>query len=263
MAKGKPRTDSKKVPSLVALSGEVTINLDKAPDMPADAERLMVAATSLNVDTPEGFERAGELVLACSNRVTTIETFFEDDKVMANKLHKSITMKISKLTGPYKAVREVLEAKLKVFIRVSEYKDEQIAEEISTSGNALKDDLLKRSKDARMVGDIKLAKELEAQASTVVTDMVIPDSVPEVDGLGLRRPWKGEVENVMELIVAIAEGRVPLVHTVVRGGNAEELPLLEVNESVLNYIAKRLGKDMKIPGCRAYEDISFAASKKG
>ena len=247
-----------------ALAGTISINLDREPDLPKDADRLTLAAATLTVTDEFTYERAADLLKSAVQRITTVEEFFEDSKSLAFKLHKSITSKIAFLTGPYRKVRETLEGKMKVYRLAQDEATKKATEEIQASGTELKQELEKRAEDARMVGNIKLAKELEAQAATVIVDVVLPDSRPDVEGIGERRPWKGKIRNEMELIVAVAEGRYPLMVTIIKkSGEVVEMPILEINQSVVDYICKRTEKDTKIPGIDAYEDLDFSVSRKG
>ena len=100
---------------------------------------------------------------------------------------------------------------------------------------------------------------------------VIPaDFKPVAAGVGERRPWVARVTDPMVLIRAVAEGKVPLMHTIpVRtkvNGKFQDVmtavPVVEINMSVLHYAAKRLGmENIGFPGAVGERDFGLSFRK--
>lgn len=249
---------AKKGPKDPVLAGVISVDMSQVPKLPGDLDRIKLAAETLEVKDDATFKRAAELLKTCAERITLVETEYEQMRVLTNLMHKEVTGKIKKYSGPYVKLRDLLEEKMKPFRLAQIESAKQVQNEIHLAGTELKQELTKQAEEARMVGNIKLARELERQAEEVVTYVIVADTKPDVDGLGERMPWKGVCKNVMQLIAAVAEGRVPLMHTVVRrGGATEELPIIEVNPVVLTYLAKRKGENLALPGCVAELDLQF------
>lgn len=246
---------------VTAISGTITLDLSKASTVPEDSDRLQLAAQVLTIKDDGGFAAAAEIVSTCAKRIRAHEEDWEGSKKLAHEAHASICATLKRLTGPYVKVREVLESKMRVYRNEQERLNAAAQAKIQESGTELKNELLQEAKGLRRMGDIKEAKRLEAQAETVILDVALPDVKPEVPNLQERRPMKGYCDKPMELIVAVAEGRVALLQNIiVRGGGVEEVPIIEINDRALQYLAKSLGEDisLRFPGCRAKAELSFA-----
>jgi hypothetical protein len=215
----------------------------------------------LQVVDDDSYKTGASILEIAATRIAAVEQEFERDKVTAHGMHKSITDRIKRWTDPYRKIRADIEAKLGPYLLQLEAAKATHEEAIKTTGEAAKQDLLEQAKAARRRGDIKAARALEEQAESVMIDVVLPDSIPKVAGLQAKRPWVGVVDAPMELILAVAEGRFPLAHKILVAGKEQEVPILMVSEQVVTYYAKKLEASMKIPGCTAKKDVSFARKK--
>lgn len=75
---------------------------------------------------------------------------------------------------------------------------------------------------------------------------VVPQSeTTKLSGISTRSVWKGRVNDKLALIKAVAEGRA-------------DVALLDVNQQVLDGLAKALKSGLSVPGCEAYEDQSLS-----
>ena len=243
------------------LGGSVTINLDKLPDMPGDKDRLLLAAQTLVVNDDATYARGADLRESAQQRIRTIEAFFESDKKTSHSLWQSICTKIRTLSTPYSSVVMLVEPKMKNWRLEQERVKAETERALAAASEDVQTDLAEQARIARREGDIRTAKALEAQAREVVTDVVLPSTKPEVDNLTERRPWIGVIDKPMETIVAVAEGRVPLLHTITVRGEVREEPLLIVNPAVVTFYAKKLEREMAIPGCHAEQDLTFAGKR--
>jgi hypothetical protein len=242
------------------LSGTITISLDKTPDLPGDKDRILLAAQTLEVVDDATYQRGADLREAALGRVKVVEEFFAADKKTSHGLWKSICDKITLLSAPYKQVLQVIEPKMKTWRLAEEAKIAEAAKEIESANEDVKVDLALQAKLARRNGDIALAKQLEAQMRDIPTEVALPSVKPEVENLTERRAWIGVCDKPMETIVAVAEGRTPLLHVITVRGEVREEPLLIVNPAVVLFYARKLEREMSayLPGCHAEQDLTFA-----
>lgn len=87
-----------------------------------------------------------------------------------------------------------------------------------------------------------------AATAQVMTAPVVEVSVAKVSGISQRSVWKAECTDKAALIAYIA-------------ANPAFLNLVEVNASALNQMAKAMKDTMQIPGIRAFEEKTLAASR--
>jgi hypothetical protein len=249
--------------AVAELSGPITIISDRPPQSEiGDAARLQLALSMIEQVTSDSeYQRVAELLQTAASRIKTIEDEFESDKSTAHKLWKGITSRIARWTEPYAKLRADCEAKLKPYLESLEAAKSTAETQIRESGQAAKQELLDKAKELRRQGMIREAKALEEEAKEAALEVVLPDVTPEVEGLQNKRPWVGVCDSPMELLVALGEGKFALMHKVMVSGREVELPIVEVNMTVLNYYAKRLQSSMKIPGCHAKQEIQFAAKR--
>lgn len=250
---------------LTLLGSTVTLDLTVKADAPADSDRLALAAKVLEVKDDGAYATAAEIIQTCAARIKAHEDIWAPARQTSHLAHKTITETITKLTRPYTVIRSILETKMKDYRNAQEAAKVARETEIRDSGNALQKELADKARELRRAGDIRGAKELEAQAGTVITDIVLPDAKPEVQGLTEKRPWQPVIEKPMALIVAVAEGRVPLLHTIPkRGGGEEEFPILEINMAVLKHYVQTLGPDIaqKLPGIKAEKGLTFSVKAR-
>jgi len=249
------KKELKRIPK--GLRGSVTIDLDKQYERPVAAAKMTRLATDLKVVDQESFDIAGQVVVRCSEEVKQIKAESDEVRVMAYKLHKTITGNIAKACKPFEDAREMLEEQMKPFRLAQKAEAAEVQDSVIKAVDQTKAELLAEAKRLRKMGKISEAKELEQQASELMAP-VLPEEGIDVEGLGEREPWGGECDNLMELIRAVADGRVPLKQMITVKGEPREVNCLEVNEQWLKYMARTMRKAMNIPGCKAVQGIDFA-----
>lgn len=88
-------------------------------------------------------------------------------------------------------------------------------------------------------------KDRESSASKNNPQMpVILPALEKVNGLSVLETWSAEVESLIDLVKAVAEGRAPLVS-------------LEANTKFLNQQAKSLKTEFNIAGCKAVKKTGY------
>jgi hypothetical protein len=216
-----------------------------------------MAAKTITVDDDDSMNAAAEIVQVAATRIKAIKTYFADDKATANKLHKSICKKESDACGPYEEAREIAEGKIIPYRKTQKLQIAEQEQDLAESAKLAREELLKEAKKLRRQGRIEEAKALEEQAEQI-TAPILGDAAPEIEGVSEREPWGAEVTDPMALIIAIAEGRVPLKHTIIVAGQSREEDLVYFNQRVLDYLARTQMKDFDLPGAKAEQSLTLA-----
>lgn len=264
---------------------KVTLDLSIRPELPPDYQTFKEVATQLQVVDEGSYAVAAAMIQKEARWGASVDAFFDGGREQANRLHKWFTSTISSMKAGY-AVRTTLEPRMKAYKRQIE--DERIARERELARQAEQARIeaereAKKIQDAadaeaarlRQVGEMRQAREVEAQATEQAAAIVeqadsladlgtIAPAAPKVEGVFDSRPWVGEVVDIKALCKAIGDGTIPLRwSTPVRGRTINEmLPLVIVNQSVLNQIAKRMGKtDLGIPGTQGIREVQLRFSK--
>lgn len=268
------------------LTGVVSIDLRNEPQFPFDPSAAATAAQSLTVRDEESYAIAARMIQESAACIAKVEAFYEEDKTLAYRLHKSICDKVTKFTASWRTVRPLLEQKMKTYRaeqeRIRREEEQRIAREAEQArllaeaeARRISEEADRKADELRRSGEMKAAREVIAeaavQAETVVetadslADLgVIAPAAEKVQGVQESRPWKGEITNLRTICKAIGDGVVPLEWlTPVRGQGEQMLPLVEVNMGVLHNIAKRMGSEnLGIPGTRGIRDVVLSFSTK-
>lgn len=263
---------------------KVTLDLSIRPELPADYQTFKEVATQLQVVDDESYAIAAAMIQKEVRWGASVDTFFDSGREQANKLHKWFTSTISNLKAGY-SVRPILEIRMKAYKRKQE--DERIAREreqarIAEEARLKAEDEARRIQaeaDAeaarlRQLGEMRQAREVVATAAEQATAVVehadslaelgtIEPAAPKLAGVSDSRPWVGEVVDIKALCKAIGDGVIPLEWlTPVRLQGEQMVPLVTVDQTVLNHIAKRMGKvDLGIPGVQGSRSVQLRFSK--
>lgn len=87
------------------------------------------------------------------------------------------------------------------------------------------------------------AQESRSAQDSPELPVVLP-ALDRINGLSPLETWSAEVDSLLELVKAVAEGRAPLVS-------------LEANTKFLNQQAKSLKEEFNIPGCKAVKKTGY------
>lgn len=243
----------------------------------------------LTVTDEVTFTRVGIIIQGCATEISNIESRWKDVKAGAFANHKLIVAKEKGEIAPFEKVKATGTSNMLTFRRRQEQerRDVEAAEQRRVDAERLrllqeeraKDAerlrLEQAARDARRDGDIRQSKELAAQAAVVtqeitqvqdeaasVTEEAVYVPPAKVEGIGERRPWGAEVFDANLLIKAVAEGKFPLMHLIPqRGGPDKMVPIIEINQAVIDHYARRQQDSMAIPGCRAVQGFGFSVKK--
>jgi hypothetical protein len=265
------------VPPVKELTGVVSIDLRNEPTFPFDPNAAAAIAVGLNVDSEETYVIAARMIQESAACIAKVEEFFEEDKSLAYRLHKSITEKVAKFTMSWRTVRPTLEPRMKKFrqeqerIRLEEERRlARQAEEARLKAEAEAAEVRRKAEEEaaalRRQGEMRAAREVVAGATEQAQQVVdtanaleeigtIAPSPPKLAAVGESRPWVAEIVDSRKLLRAIADDDLLL--------SQEDMDKLKaVLQPILNRIAKRMGKeDLGFAGARGVRDVQLRFSK--
>lgn len=267
------------------LGGVVSLDLTKSPQMPKEYSTIESVAKSFQVKNEEDYTVGANMISGAAANISKVEAFFEEDKALAHRLHKSICDKISTITAPWRSVRAHVYPKMVSFReaqekarRAAELRAQQEEAERQRAAQVEAQRIAREAAEAaeqlRQAGQMRLAREREEAAQVEVSAVVqqaedfasigtiLPATRP-MGGPSERRPWIGEVVDIKAICRAIAEGKIPLEYNIPgRLDPSRMLPLISVNTEILNYLAKRMGReDIGVPGARGSRALQLAFGK--
>lgn len=241
------------------LAGMVTIDLTQdLTNLTTEKETLTLASQQIQVVDDDSMNAAAQMVARCAAILKAIDkSKVSENKAMAHRLHKSLSTQVNEAKKPFEDARELLEGKIVPYRLTQKAELAAQEQELSEEAERVRKDLLSKATKLRKQGRIADAQRLEEQAEHLMSP-ILADAAPEIEGVSERTPWKAEIIDPMALIIAIAEGRVPLVHQIIVAGETREEPLVYFNHKVLDYLARTRMKDFDVPGAKAYTDLQLA-----
>ena len=188
---------------------------------------LLGEAEALTIVDQPSFALAGKLRRDAKDEIKWWQEFFRPLKQAADTAKKALLDKEKeKLAGPQQAVT-LLDAMLVAYER-------QQARELAIAQ-------ARAAEEARQI-EAARPKPLPGQAPlppVVVPAVAVP--MPKSEDVGFATYWKAEVTDLMLLVKAVAEGKVPLFY-------------LLANEKALNDSARSAKGALNLPGVKPVED---------
>ncbi len=209
---------------------------------------------TVSIHTDAEYETISALVGRAKTHIAERQAYWADTKEAAFKAHKSIVALEKKDTLAFETFVATATSAMKKFYFAKEAEAKKQRADISRLAEQAQTDLTIQAAELKRAGRMSEARELLQTASLVVADVSVAPSIPTVEGQSNKRPWVAVVEDKMALIKAIAAGTVPL--TVKYDG--EEYDILEVNQSLLNKLAKQSEASFNMPGVRSVQDVQFS-----
>lgn len=255
------------------------------------ARAVAEVAKAFPVTDDPSCETAGGFVAECAAIAGGIVDRWKSAKKKAHEAHADVCRMEAEELEAKSIIREAIDGNINIY-RVAQ-KQEQRRKEIAEAEAAaaegrrlqkIADDAAAEQRkieaaaaEARRQGEISKARELTQQAAAVAEQVVDtqeqaqlaaevyhePASTPKVAGRVEKWPWVGKCVSIEDLISAVAKADFPLYHEIpTRGGGVERVALFEVNQAVINYYAKRLEGNAKIPGCVFEETLNSSYRTK-
>lgn len=236
-----------------------------------------VQTLDLRITDAASYTRVAAAVAAAKDRVKQITewagfygtTAEPGAIILANAAHKKLTAQFSKVCAPYETVVKDGTSAMKSFdlaekrrLDQEEADRQRAIREQEDQAKAIEDQKCAEAERLRKDGLIKEARQVEAAPPPVLAAPVGPISAPAPVAVGQAKKFQfvGKVDSVLEILKAIASGKIPLEYDL--KGDGEMRPLVVVDMAVLNALAKTRQKDLGIPGCRSFESVSYSRSRQ-
>lgn len=130
---------------------------------------------------------------------------------------------------------------------VARKEQERLAE--LAAKNAAKAAAAEKAGDEKAVQRYERLAEAAAEREAMVVAPVVTREPPKVSGVSFRTTYSAEVDNLMELVQAVAAGHQPLSY-------------VEANGKVLNAQARTLREQFKCPGVKVLQKQGMAAGTR-
>lgn len=276
------------------LTGKHSINCDHRPAVPNDSIALLnqigitdaKLLSSYTIKNDQEYVAVANLVQVAASRQAAIEAGYEDIKDLANRIHKTICQHENEDKALWSQIQTVGRNAIAAFRRKqdeekrrAELKAAEEARQAQLEADKVAAEIRKRAEEEalalKMQGEARAAretqKEAEKQAQTIIAEAddmqdigVIEPSAPRVSGVSDSRRWKAEITDQMEFLKEIVANRAPSsVIMKVRGKGEQSVPLVEINQTALNFLAQRIRKtDLGFRGVIGVRDVSVRVSKK-
>lgn len=237
---------------IAALTERDTAHLER------EVAKYQLSIANFVIETEQHYTDAGEMLRVVATRRKEAYDFLTEDIEAANKLHKSLTKKRNALAEPWDKIR----AKIESVMRAAKLKWEKEAEEARAEAEKAAAQLVKTAqREARKIaetGDIQRARQMIEEAKAIAAlPAQIEATAPKVEGIKVPEKWTGVCGDVMALVKAVAEGKIPLMHETRVKGVPQQECLFVVNQRILDQMADRQHEAFQWPGCTSKRDIEF------
>lgn len=212
----------------------------KADELNREILPELSVAAEIVVRDAESYQMAGETWKSLTALEKKIKVYWEEDVSSALKLHRSLVAKRDAMLIPVGEQKNFLRLGMKTF------EDEQ--ERIRRAEQArLEEEARKAAEEAALAQAVALeqnghksAAEAVIATPVVAPAVYVPKTTPAGFGNATRRTWGAEVTDIMALVKAVADGKVPV-------------QAIEANTVFLNQQARALKAALQYPGVRAVE----------
>jgi hypothetical protein len=219
-------------------------------------ERMATVAKALEeagVHSDGQMEEANEILGVIVEGYTAQEKYWEKRVPPFHAIWKMMTNWRGEYLDKWSALRTTVERPMKEWRREQKEMAARRQAEIDKAAEQLRKQKEAEARKLMAEGQVAAAKELKLEAKAIVAP-VIQVEVPKLQGNTEKEPWLIQVNDAMALVQAIASGKVSI--EVIKAFNEGWLKkrATEVND-VETF-------QQMYPGVRAWQDISFAVSRK-
>lgn len=249
-----------------------------------EVQTLDKLSKGLAVTDDDTFQTVGALVSEAAGIIKAIEVDIAPEKQTASELHKLLCDREAVAQAPYRLIKQAGDANMNAY-RVKQ-KREAAERELLEQAVALRE---QRRLDAEAAEQLRQVRELEAkalqakrdgdmaasrqaqqeaakathaaevlqeQAVAVVEEIqYAPEPMTKIAGRVEKWPWSGKCVDARSLVLAVAAGSYALDHQITVRGVTKTVPILVPNPEVIEYYAKRLEANARIPGCEFSEEL--------
>lgn len=248
---------------------EVIFNLDETGDLvefTGNIADLQKSVAELKIVDQASYNAADAILNLCKKKVKGITDKLAPNIKKAYELHKGLTTARAEELKPFETMVNALDLLMKRFLiqqkeaglKAQKLIDDARAAELRAQQEE-EDSRRRQAEKLREIGAAEAAAQIEAAPVPVVMPavQVVAQTSPVTGGSSVKWPWTATCTDPMELIKAIADGRVPLYYDTRKPGE----PILEVNEALVAALGKQRQADFNLPGCVSREEPQIARKR--
>jgi len=234
---------------------------DQLPMKEMKRIEMIVTSKDFRIEDEEGEAQVVGYMRDTSTWTKKVEEAWKPIKGLFFSVHKASCDSEKETAPEIEKIRRSCDTALKDWIKRKEAAARKRQAELERTTEFLRTQTLKQAQILALDGKIDESERM-MQDAVELRAPVIMTAETKFEGVSTKPKWVPTVTDRMALIKAIADGRVPLMHTVEVRGKEEERPLILFDEVVLRYYAGKLGKQLDWPGVEVESDMSFAAKAR-
>lgn len=234
---------------------------DKLPMRDMARIEMLVTSKEFRIEDEVGEATVNGYMRDTSTWSAAVTTAWKPVKDFFFSIHKEACNAERETAPAITKIRTACDAAMKDWFKRKEAAARKRQLDVDRNTEFLRKQTLKTAQSMALDGNVEQAEILMAEAASLRAPVLMVAET-KLDGTSIKPTWIPKVTDQMALIKAIADGRVPLMHTVEVRGKEEVRPLVEFSEQVLKYYAAKLGKQLSWPGVEVESDISFAAKRR-
>lgn len=256
-----------------------------------EVQTLDKLSQTLAVTDDDSFQSVGGLVAEAAGIIKAIEADIAGEKQMASDLHKLLCDREAVAQAPYRLIKQAGDTAMNAYRVNQKRQTEELTrkeQEEARKKQAQLDaeaaeqlrqvrELEAKALEAKRAGDMAASREAARQAvvavetAEILRDAAIavveevqhaPAPMTKIAGRVEKWPWKGTVTDLRALVMAVGAGTFALEHTITVRGVTKTVPIFDVNPEVIEYYAKRLEANARIPGVAFAEVLQSAQRTK-
>jgi hypothetical protein len=206
-------------------------------------------AKAFTITTNEDFERAGELLKIIKGLRAEVDSTFDGIISKAHEAHKEAIAQKRKYEAPLAEAERLLKPKLSAYL--DEQERQRKAEELRLEAEARAEAERQQLENAVVLDDMGETEAANALLSERVQSapVFVPKQAPKVAGIVPTKTYSAQVVNLMDLIKAVADGRVPAM-------------AIQANTVFLGQQARSMKDTFNYPGVKLIVTGGISAAKK-
>ena len=201
---------------------------------------LVDNAKDLTIVSTPTYEAACAMLLDAKAGLKACDEAFDGDIARWHDGHKQALANKSKYAAPFRTIETILKPK------ISSYHHAQEQTRLEQQRALQEQAQLQEAVDAEARGDQRGADD--ALNGRGVVSVTLPPATPKVNGVSMRENWTCEITDLLELVKAVANGKVPLA-------------AISPNEAFLRGQARALKQELRYPGVRVVNIPNVAAGR--
>jgi hypothetical protein len=229
--------------------------LDVAPEVTPEVqgEKALVVskeAQALAITDKPSYDQGCASLLEIKDVQKKLDEVFDPIITAAHTAHKAAINQKKKFTEPLAVAEKALKKQIADYLAAEEEK--RIAEEnrLRKEAERLEEERrLNEAIAAEAEGDLQEAEAILDDVPAYVPPVILPKTVQTGGGIQMRETWTFRVENLMELIKAVAAGKVPIY-------------AVQANTVFLGQQARSMKSELKYPGVAVWPEKNIAAGRR-